>query len=282
MLEVIDPVILDQIKLYGLKIAIGLVKVVIIFIIGRFAIRQILKATASAFERWNIEHSLRHFLKSFLRMVLYIVLILIIAQSLDVKIAALLGVLGAAGLAIGLALQGSLANFAGGILILIFKPFKANDVINAQGFTGTVERIEILHTHLRTFDNQMIVMPNGALANSNVSNLSTKETRRVDMNISVAYGTDINKVREVVFKVFSNDSRILTDPEPVVKFLTFGDSALNLSARAWTRTDEYWPVYWDNMEAMNNAFVREGIEVPFPQRTVHLPKSAGLKDERNK
>lgn len=282
MIDILDPVILDQIKLYGLKVAIGLVKVVIIFFIGRFAIRQILKATVAAFERWNIEPSLRHFLKSFLRMVLYIVLILIIAQSLDVKIAALLGVLGAAGLAIGLALQGSLANFAGGILILIFKPFKVTDIINAQGFLGTVERIEILHTHLRTFDNQMIVMPNGALANSNVSNLTTNDTRRVDMNLSVAYGTDINKVREVVFKQFARDERILTDPEPVVKFISFGDSALNLSARCWTATAEYWPVYWDSMEAINNAFVKAGIEVPFPQRTVHLPKSAALRDDEVK
>lgn len=282
MLDFLDPVIINQIKLYGFQIVIALIKVIIIFIVGRFAIRQILKATASAFERWNIEPSLRHFFKSFLRMVLYIVLILIIAQSLDVKIAALLGVLGAAGLAVGLALQGSLANFAGGILILIFKPFKATHIIEAQGFLGTVERIEILHTHLRTFDNRMVVMPNGALANSNVTNLSANETRRVEMSLAVAYGTDISKVREVIFKVFAADQRILTDPEPVVKFIKFGDSSLDLTARCWTLSGDLWPVYWDNMEAINNAFVREGIEVPFPQRTVHLPKTAARPDDAAK
>ncbi len=270
MTEYFDPIILEKLKLYAVDLGLALVKVIIIFILGRFAIKQILRAIGKAFDRWNIDVTLRGFLKSAIRFVLIAVLLLIIAQSLNFKIAALLGVFGAAGLAIGLALQGSLSNFAGGILILIFKPFKVNDIIDAQGFSGRVERIDILHTHLRTFDNKLVVMPNGALANSNVTNLTAKETRRAEMALSVAYGTDIALVREIVLGVFAQDERILPDPEPVVKFIKFGDSALELTARCWTAADNLWPVYWANLESINNAFLAKGIEVPFPQRTVHM------------
>lgn len=270
MLEGIDPVIFKQIQLYALELGVSLVKVLVIFVVGRIAIHYLLKFVGGAFERWKIEPSLRDFLKSIVRFILYVSLILIIAQSLDLKVAALFGVLGAAGLAVGLALQGSLANFAGGILILIFKPFKVDDIIDAQGFMGVVEKIDILHTHLRTFDNKVVVMPNGALANSNVTNITAKDKRRVEMSIGVAYGTDIERVRQIIFEVFAKDERILSDPEPVVKFLGFGDSSLNLTARCWAVPENVWPVYWDNMEAINNAFVAQGIEIPFPQRTVHM------------
>lgn len=270
MLDQLDPELLDKIQSYGLELGIGLIKVILIFVVGRIAISYLMKALHSAFIKWNLDPSLTGFLKSFIRFVLYTALILIIAQSLNVKIAALLGVLGAAGLAIGLALQGSLSNFAGGILILIFKPFRVGESIEAQGSLGTVEKIDVLHTHVRTFDNRLVIMPNGSLANSNVTNLSAKETRRADLTLGVAYGTDLAKVRQIVLDVFAKDERILLDPEPVVKFNNFGDSSLDLIARCWTSTDNLWPVYWDNMEAINNAFVKEGIEVPFPQRDIHM------------
>lgn len=266
----IDPLLLEQFKLYAFSLSIALIKVIIIFIIGRIAIHFAMKAVERVFEKYKVEVSLAGFLTTFFRLVLYIALILIIAQSLDVKIAALLGVLGAAGLAIGLALQGSLANFAGGILILVFKPFRVNDVIDAMNVLGAVERIDILHTHVRTFDNRLVIMPNGALANSNVINMTAKETRRVELALGVAYGSDLAKVRQIVLDVFAADERVLDDPEPVVRFTKFGESSLDLTARCWTATADLWPVYWDCMEAVNNAFVREGIEIPFPQRTVHM------------
>ena len=269
-LDQLDPELLLKIKSYGIEVGIALIKVVLIFIIGRIAISYIMKGVKRLFTKWDIEASLTSFLSSFIRFVLYIALILVILQSLEVEIAALLGVLGAAGLAIGLALQGSLSNFAGGILILIFKPFKVDSIIEAQGHTGTVEKIDILHTHMRTFDNKLIVMPNGALANSNVVNMTAKETRRVDMSVGVAYGSNLSTVREAVLEVLRADERVLADPEPVVKFIGFGDSSLNLTVRCWTATDNLWPVYWDNMEAINNKFVEKEIEVPFPQRDVHI------------
>jgi small conductance mechanosensitive channel len=270
MFEQLDPELLEKIQEYGLELGIALIKVILIFVVGRIIIGYIMKVIEKAFIKWDIDLSLAGFLKSFIRFVLFVALILIIAQSMDVQIAALLGVLGAAGLAIGLALQGSLANFAGGILILIFKPFRVADTIEAQGHLGSVEKIDILHTHVRTFDNRLVVMPNGALANSNVVNLSAKDTRRAELNLGVAYGTDLEKVRSIVLKTLEKDERILADPEPVVRFTNFGDSSLDLMARCWTKTDDLWPVYWENMEAINNAFVKEGIEIPFPQRDVHM------------
>ncbi len=270
MFENLDPDVLEKIQAYGIELGIAIIKVVLIFIIGRIAIVYIMKGIQKGFLKWNIEQSLNGFLTNLVRFVLYIVLLLIIAQTLDVKIAALLGVLGAAGLAIGLALQGSLSNFAGGILILTFKPFKVDSIINAQGFLGVVEKIDILHTHLRTFDNQLVIMPNGSLANSNVSNLTAKDTRRVDMAVGVAYGSDINIVRSIVLETLAKDERINEEPAPVVRFNSFGDSSLDLSIRCWTATDNLWPVYWDNMEAINNAFNANDIEIPFPQRDLHM------------
>lgn len=254
----------------GLDLCWALIKVAITFVIGKFAIGYVMKAIRKAFVKWEIEASLSSFLSSFVRFVLYIILIMIILSMLDVQIAAFLGVLGAAGLAIGLALQGSLSNFAGGILILIFKPFRVDDVIDAQGFVGSVERIDILHTHVRTFDNKLVIMPNGALANSNVTNMTRKDTRRVDMAVGIAYGSDIAKARKVILETLAKDERIHADPEPVVRFHNFGDSSLDLTIRCWTATGDLWPVYWENMEAINNAFNANGIEIPFPQRDIHM------------
>ena len=270
MFEQLDPELLDKIQSYTFEIGISLIKVILIFIVGRIAIGYIMKAINKAFKKSELEVSLVSFLGSFFRFVLYIALVLVIAQSIDIKIAALLGVLGAAGLAIGLALQGSLSNFAGGILILVTKPFRVDDIIEAQGYFGVVEKIDILHTYVRTFDNQVIVMPNGALANSNVTNTTLKDTRRAELKVGVAYGSDISKVREIILDVLSRDERINPDPAPAVKFTGFGDSSLDLSIRVWTATDNLWPVYWENLEAINNEFVKENIEVPFPQRDIHM------------
>lgn len=270
MFENLNPEILDTIYTKGIEIGFALLKVIVIFIVGKIVISYVMKAAHKGFVKWEIEPSLEHFLSNLIRFVLYIALVLIIAQNLDFQIAALLGVLGAAGLAIGLALQGSLSNFAGGILILIFKPFKVDSVIDAQGHLGVVEKIDILHTRVRTFDNKVVVMPNGSLANSNITNLNEKETRRIDMAIGVAYGSDIAKVRQIILDTLSKDERILGDPAPVVKFSSFGDSSLDLSVRCWAATDNQWPVYWENMEALNEAFNANEIEIPFPQRDIHM------------
>ena len=176
----------------------------------------------------------------------------------------------AAGLAVGLALQGSLANFAGGVLILIFKPFKVGDVIDAQGFLGSVREITILYTIVDTFDNRRIVIPNGQLSNASLTNLSAYETRRCDMTFGIGYGDDIDKAKAICRRLIEADERALKEPAPVVVVGGLGDSSVDLTVRAWTKSSDLWPFYWDMQERVKKAFDAEGISIPFPQRDVHL------------
>ncbi|MCH7397287.1 mechanosensitive ion channel [Belliella sp. DSM 107340] len=241
----------------------------LIFIIGRIVIGFLIKTIDKLFVKYNIDASLSSFLKSFARAILYVLLFITIASNLGVELTSFIAILGAAGLAIGLALQGSLSNFAGGVLILIFKPFRVGDTIEAQGTLGSVETIDILYTKVRNFDNRVVTIPNGALANNSIINLSEKPTRRVEMSIGVAYGTDLKKTRQIILDILKKDERIHADPAPVVLFTSFGDSSLDLSVRCWADAGDLWPVYWDNMEALKEAFEANDIEIPFPQRDVN-------------
>src|SRR5690606_32945351 len=175
----------------------------------------------------------------------------------------------AAGLAIGLALQGSLSNFAGGVLILLFKPFKVGDVIEGQGQIGTVKKIDILYTHLHTGDNREVVIPNGNLANSEVVNMTAQPTRRVEIKVGVAYNTDLKKALEVILSILNQDERVHSEPAPAVFLNNFGDSSLDLVVRAWVNTGDLWPVYFESMEKIKSAFDRNEIEIPFPQRVIY-------------
>jgi small conductance mechanosensitive channel len=247
---------------------------------GIYVIRFVLNSVHKIFVSYKIEHSLTTFLSSLLKGVLYVLLTLAVLSTLGVEVTAFIAVLGAAGLAVGLALQGSLSNFAGGVLILIFKPFKVGDVIEAQGTVGSVEAIDILYTRVRNFDNKVVIIPNGTLANNSISNFSKKPTRRVEMSIGVAYGTDLKKSREVILDTLKKDERILEDPAPVVLFTNFGDSSLDLSVRCWAEVPNVWPVFWDNMEALKEAFEANDIQIPFPQRDVnhYFPERKNGKD----
>ncbi|MFO7825335.1 MAG: mechanosensitive ion channel family protein [Cyclobacterium sp.] len=242
---------------------------VIIYFIGKWVINFTLKAIDKVFVKYEVDPSLSSFLSSFLKGLLYVLLILAVLSTLGVEVTAFIAILGAAGLAIGLALQGSLANFAGGILILIFKPFKVGDTIEAQGTLGSVENIAILYTTVRNFDNKVVTIPNGALANNSITNFSVKPTRRVEMAVGVAYGTDLKKTRQVILDTLKKDERIHDDPAPAVYFTNFGDNSLDLSVRCWSDADNLWPVFWDNMEAIKESLEAHDIEVPFPQRDVH-------------
>ncbi|WP_162416816.1 mechanosensitive ion channel family protein [Cyclobacterium roseum] len=242
---------------------------VIVYFVGKWVINFTLKALNKIFAKYDIDPSLTSFLNSFLKGFLYVVLILIILSTVGVEVTAFIAVLGAAGLAVGLALQGSLANFAGGILILVFKPFKVGETIEAQGTLGSVENIAILYTTVRNFDNRVVTIPNGALANNSIVNLSIKPTRRVEMAVGVAYGTDLKKTRQVILDTLKKDDRILTEPAPAVYFTNFGDNSLDLSVRCWANADDLWPVFWDNMETIKESLEANDIEVPFPQRDLH-------------
>lgn len=242
---------------------------VIVYFVGKWVINFTLKTFNKLFTKYDVDPSLTSFLNSFLKGLLYVVLILVVLSTLGVEVTAFIAVLGAAGLAIGLALQGSLANFAGGILILIFKPFKVGDTVEAQGTLGSVENIAILYTTVRNFDNRVVTIPNGALANNSIGNHSIKPTRRVEMAVGVAYGTDLKKTRQVILETLKKDERILSEPAAAVYFTNFGDNSLDLSVRCWVNVDDLWPVFWDNMETIKESLEANDIEVPFPQRDLH-------------
>lgn len=247
----------------------ALFKALLLFFIGRYVIRLLINLLDKVFVKYDIDASLTSFLKSLVTAILYVLLVISIATTLGMEMTSFVAMLGAAGLAIGLALQGSLANFAGGVLILIFKPFRVGETIEAQGTIGTVESIDILYTKVRNFDNKVVTIPNGTLANNSMTNYSQKPTRRVDMSVGVAYGTDLKKTRKVILDTLKKDARILEDPAPVVYFTNFGDSSLDLTIRCWAAADDLWPVFWDNMEEIKEALETNEIEVPFPQRDVH-------------
>lgn len=264
--------LLDQGIALAYKIIPTLIYAAIFYFVARFIINKFVRGFAKILEKRDSNPSLNIFLIGLVKALLFVSLFIGLATILGVPMASFLAILGAAGLAIGLALQGSLSNFAGGVLILLFKPFQVGDVITGQGHTGTVSKIDILYTHLHTFDNKEVVIPNGSLANSDVVNISSQPTRRVDISVGVSYNTDLKKAREVIFEILKNDDRVLSDPAPVVWLNNFGDSSLDLIVRPWAKKEHVWPVYWDVMEKIKEAFDRNDIEIPFPQRVVHQVK----------
>ncbi len=201
-------------------------------------------------------------------------LLISVASMIGIETTSFIAVVGAAGLAIGLALQGSLANFAGGVLILIFKPFKVGDTIEAEGHLGSVSEIQILYTVLNTFDNKRIVIPNGSLSNATLINVSVYDKRRCDMTFGIGYDDDIDKAKKVLQRLFEEDERSLTDPAPRICVGGLGDNSVDLMFRPWVATDDLWPYYWDMQEKVKKAFDEEGISIPYPQRDVHLYKTS--------
>jgi small conductance mechanosensitive channel len=254
----------------------SLIYAIIFYLVGRFVVNKLLVGLQLILEKRDTNLSLSTFLLGLVKALLFVSLFIGVATIVGVPMSSFFAILGAAGLAIGLALQGSLSNFAGGVLILLFKPFQVGDVIIGMGHKGTVQRIDILYTHLFTFDNREVVIPNGNLANADVINITSQPTRRVDMNVGVAYSSDLKKVRKVVLAILAKDSRVHSDPEPVVVLTNFGDSSLDLVIRAWTDTDCYWEVYHETLEKIKETFEKEQIEIPFPQRVVYHIKEEGI------
>ncbi len=216
--------------------------------------------------------TLNKFLCGLIGAILKILLFISVASMVGIATTSFIAIIGAAGLAVGLALQGSLGNFAGGVLILIFKPFKVGDTIDAQGYLGAVREISILYTIVDTFDNRRIVIPNGSLSNATLVNVSFYDTRRCDMTFGISYGDDIDKAKTLIKQLLDEDERVLPEPEPRISVGSLGDNSVNIIVRPWTKTDDLWPVYWDMHERVKKTFDKEGITIPFPQRDVHLYK----------
>jgi small conductance mechanosensitive channel len=243
---------------------------VVVYFIGNFIINKIVSLTELALKKKQVEVTLHQFLTSILRTALKAVQIIVFASMIGIQTASFIAILGAAGLAIGLALQGSLANFAGGVLILLFRPFKNGDAIDAQGYVGTVEEIQIFNTILKTFDNKRIIIPNALLSNGCVTNINVNGTRRVDMVFGIGYDDDISKAKAILQSIIDNDERVLKDETNDIWVGEHGDSSVNLFVRPWVKSADYWGVYFDSMEKVKLAFDAEGISIPFPQSDVHM------------
>ncbi|MBL4658045.1 MAG: mechanosensitive ion channel family protein [Flavobacteriales bacterium] len=222
------------------------------------------------FEKGNVDVTLRPFILNILNVVLKVILFIVVASMIGIETTSLVALLGAAGLAIGLALQGSLGNFAGGVVILVFKPFVVDDWIEVEGKVGKVEEIQIFNTLLRTRSNMRIVIPNGVLSNHTVVNITARPNIRLDLTFGISYADSVTKAKEVLYGVLKDNEKVLDDPEPFVGVSEHGDSSINFTVRPWVKNKDYWRANYEIQEAVKLAFDKEGITIPFPQRDVHL------------
>jgi small conductance mechanosensitive channel len=255
---------------YGPKLLLA----ILTLFLGLWFIRLVHRGIDRGMDRAGVEATLQRFLLSLTNVVLKGILFISVFSMIGVETTSLIAMLGAAGLAVGLALQGSLANFAGGMLILFFKPFEVGDVIEAQGHLGRVYEIQIFNTILKTLDNQRVIIPNGMLSNDCIKNVFVEATRRVDLTFGVSYDDDVAKVRRVLEEVIAADDRILASPEHEIFMSAHADSSINFLVRVWVDSEVYWPVYFGMIEAVKLAFDREDITIPFPQRDVHFFSAA--------
>ncbi|MGC6432477.1 MAG: mechanosensitive ion channel family protein [Jejuia sp.] len=254
---------------YGIKI----IGAIAIWIIGSWIIKKINRGIANVMTKQSYDESLQKFLLNLIGWALKILLFLAILSQLGVETTSFAAILAAAGLAVGMALQGSLGNFAGGVLIMIFKPFKIGDLIEAQGELGVVKEIEIFTTKLTGLSNREIIIPNGALSNGNIINYTTEGTRRVDLVFGVSYDADIKQTKDVIMEVLTSHPKVLKNPAPAVTVLELADSSVNFATRPWCKTEDYWDVYFDVTENVKIALDKAGIEIPYPH-SVEIHKEA--------
>ena len=263
-------VYVDQLKEMVVVYGFNLIMAILILVVGWWLVGRFVEIIGKVMEKREVDESLQPFLKSIMGILLKVVLLLSVVSILGVPTASFLAVLGSAGLAIGLALQGSLSNFAGGVLILTVKPFRKGDYIQAMGVSGTVHLIHLLNTVLKTPDNQTIYMPNGQLAGATITNFSEEPTRRLVINFGIGYKDDIQKAKSIIQQEVEADARVLKEPAPSIVVSALGDNAVNIAMRVWTSTSEYWDVNFSLHEKVKNHFDRENITIPYPQRDLHI------------
>ena len=261
-------------KLYDIVLNYGprLLGALLTLIIGMWVISIIRKIISKRFEKKEMEPSLRGFLNSMIGILLKVLLWITVIGMMGVEMTSFIAIIGAVGFAIGMALSGTMQNFAGGVMILLFKPFKSGDFIDAQGYSGTVNEIQIFNTILKTPDNKTVIIPNGGLSTGAMVNFSTEPRRRVDFVFGIGYGDDVDKAKEVLMSLINADSRILKDPEPFVAVKELANSSVNLVVRVWAEAANYWGIYFDLTENVYKTFDKEGLNIPFPQMDVHVQK----------
>lgn len=258
--------IMEMVLLYGPQFVLAIV----VLIAGFWIIKRVVSVMSRGLDKKGVEVTLSRFLESLTSIMLKALLLISVASMIGIQTTSFIAVIGAAGLAIGLALQGSLSNFAGGVLLLFFKPYKVGDFIETQGHAGTVNSIQIFTTVLKTPDNKTIIVPNGPVANDSIVNYSTEPTRRCDMQFGIGYGDDIDKAKAVLQGLIDAESRVMKDPAPALLLAELADSSVNFKLRLWVNAADYWGVYFDMQESVKKAFDAEGISIPFPQRDVHI------------
>lgn len=251
---------------YGPKLILA----ILVLLIGLWIIGRVTRVVSRGMERGNTEPTLSRFLTSLVSVGLKALLLISVASMIGIETTSFIAILGAAGLAIGLALQGSLANFAGGVLVLMFKPYRVGDFVEAQGVGGTVTEIQIFNTIINTADNKRIIVPNGAISNGIITNYSSESTRRVDFVFGIGYGDDIEQARKVIASLIAADERAFSDPEPQIVVGNLGESSVDLTVRVWANAADYWGLKFDLTEQVKLAFDAQGISIPYPQRDVHV------------
>ena len=263
-------------KMIDLGISVGskILLAIVVFLVGRWIVRRLNKLLAKILEKRHVEASLSTFVKSLVNITLTLLLIIVVIGVLGIETSSFIALFASAGVAIGMALSGTLQNFAGGVMILLFKPFNVGDTIEAQGQSGTVREIQIFNTILATPDNKIIIIPNGGLSTGLMKNYSREATRRVDWEFGIAYGDDYTKAKAVIARLLDADGRVLKDPAYFIALTSLGESSVNIVVRAWVNAGDYWGVYFDMNEKVYKTFAEENLNIPFPQLDVHLHKQA--------
>ena len=265
--------LIELLKTTGVDLAINIVTAIAIFIIGKWVASLITKAVRSLMQKQEIDKTLETFVTNLVRLVLMVFVIIAAIGAVGIQTTSLIAVLGAAGLAVGLDLQGSLSNFAAGVLIVLFRPYKVGDFVEAAGISGAVVSVQILTTILKTGDNKQVIVPNSQIMDSVITNYSTNETRRVDMMVGVSYDDNLDKVRKTIEEIIAADDRILEEPACQIAVSELADSSVNFVVRPWVQTADYWAVMFGLTETIKKRFDEEGISFPFPQQDVHLYKA---------
>lgn len=261
--------LLNKLISLGVDAGKSILLAVVIYIAGRFIINLINRLVRQMLERKNVDATIQSFLKSFVSILLNLLLVITVVSALGINTTSFAALLASFGVAAGMALSGNLQNLAGGLIILLFKPFKVGDMIEAQGVLGIVKEIQIIHTILQTPDNKEIFVPNGSLSSGSITNYSKMETRRVDFTVSVEYGTDVEKVTNALRDIADADSRVLKDPQAFIALSGLADSSVNFTFRVWVKGTDYWPVYFELNKQIYEEFNRQDIKFPFPQLQIH-------------
>lgn len=260
----------ELVRTYLIPLGLKILAAIIVFLLGRWIIKLIKKWMANGLMSRHGDPTLHSFLSNLVSVVLYFILIISIVGILGINTSSLVALLASAGLAVGMSLGGTLQNFAGGVLIILFRPFKVGDFISTQGHEGKVNEIQIFNTHILTVDNKEVILPNGALATGVLTNYSRQGTRRVDWTFSIAYGDDYDKAKAVLRRLCDEDQRILKSPEPFIELVKLNESSVDITVRGWVESADYWGVFFSMNEKVYKNFAKEGLNIPFPQMDVHV------------